>query len=95
MVVLAFKTYGYFDGKVLIRAWIEVDGVREGELALAKQKLLPGGDEWDYYYNFFLVVPDPALAGKKAIVAMQVKDELNEENVVLVERNLTLTGGEL
>ena len=94
MVVLAFKTYGYFDSKVLIRAWIEVDGVREGELALAKQKLLPGGDGWDYYYNFFLVVPDPGLAGRDAVVTMQVEDDLTQEIVVLMERNVTLTGGE-
>lgn len=94
MVVLAFRTYGYFDAKVLIRAWIEIDGVREGELALAKQKLLAGGDGWDYYYNFFLVVPDPGLAGRDAVITMQVEDDLTQEIVVLTELNVTLTGGE-
>ena len=94
MVVLAFKTYGYFDGKVLLRSWIEVAGERVGELALAKQKLLPGGDGWDYYYNFFLVVPDPALAGQEAQVTLQVEDDETQEIVVVIERNVTLTGGE-
>ena len=94
MVVLAFKTHGHFDGKVLIRSWIEVAGERVGELALAKQKLLPGGDGWDYYYNFFLVVPDPALAGQEARVTLQVEDDENQEIVVVIERNVTLTGGE-
>ena len=94
MVVLAFKTYGYFEGKVLIRSWIEVAGERVGELALAKQKLLPGGDGWDYYYNFFLVVPDPALAGQEAQVTLQVEDDETQEIVVVIERNVTLTGGE-
>lgn len=94
MVVLAFRTYGYFDSKVIIRAWIEVDGIREGELALAKQKLLPGGDGWDYYYNFFLVVPDPGLAGREAKITMQVEDDLAEETVVLTHLNVILSGGE-
>jgi hypothetical protein len=95
MVVLAFRTHGYFDSKVIIRAWIEVDGIRQGELALAKQKLLPGGDGWDYYYNFFLVVPDPGLAGREAVVTMQVEDDLTQETVVLTQLNVLLTGGEL
>lgn len=95
MVVLAFKTYGYFDAKVIIRAWIEVDSIREGELALAKQKLLPGGDGWDYYYNFFLVVPEPSLAGHEAVITIQVEDDLTQEPVVLHQMNVTLTGGEL
>lgn len=95
MVVLAFRTQGYFDSKVTIRAWVEVEGVREGELALAKQKLLPGGDGWDYYYNFFLVVPDPGLAGREASVTMQVEDDLTQETVVVTELNVLLTGGEL
>lgn len=95
MVVLAFKTHGYFDGRVLIRAWIDVNGERQGELALAKQKLLPGGDGWDYYYNFFLVVPDPALAGHEAVVTMQVEDDLTQELVIERQLNVSLIGGEL
>ena len=95
MVVLAFRTYGYFDAKVIIRATIEVGGESQGELALAKQKLAPGGDGWDYYYNFFLVVPDPALAGEEALIRMRVEDDLTEEIEVLVERQVTLVGGEL
>ena len=56
--------------------------------------MLPGGDGWDYYYNFFLVVPDPALAGQEAQVTLQVEDDETQEIVVVIERNVTLTGGE-
>jgi hypothetical protein len=94
MVVLAFKTYGHFDGKVIIRATLSVGGESQGELALAKQKLVPGGDGWDYYYNFFLIVPDPALAGQQAMVTMKVQDDETQEYRVDLSRSVVLTGGQ-
>jgi hypothetical protein len=93
MVVLAFKTYGHFDGKVIIRATLSVGGESQGELALAKQKLVPGGDGWEYYYNFFLVVPDSALAGQPAVVTMKIQDDATQELRVDLSRSVMLTGG--
>ena len=56
MVVLSFKTRGHFGEKVIVRGKVEVEGINQGDLALAKQKLLDGGDGYRYYFNFFLVL---------------------------------------
>ena len=51
MVVLAFRTRDVFEGDITIITRIYVDDVVQGELGLAKQKLHPGGNNLDYYYN--------------------------------------------
>lgn len=94
MVVLAFKTRGIFasDAKLLMNGRVDVGGIPQGELALAKQKLVPGGDGWDYYYNFFLVVNDETVAGSEGLVTFSVEDD--EGHKVDEVRTVRLTGGE-
>lgn len=94
MVVLAFKTRGIFHGKVVVSGEVKVDGENEGALILAKQKLSPGGDGFHYYYNFFLVILDPSVGGKEALVTLKVMDDQNHDHMVEILRHVTLTGGQ-
>ena len=94
MVVLAFRTRGIFTGQLTIITSIHVADEKQGELGLARQKLIPGGDGLGYYYNLFLVVKDPAVAGQHAEVTLDVTDEDGHEifetravNLVLIEPN--------
>ena len=94
MVVLAFRTRVIFTGQLTIITSIRVGEDKQGELGLARQKLIPGGDGLGYYYNLFLVVKDPAVAGQQAEVTLDVTDgdgheivETRSVNLVLIEPN--------
>lgn len=91
MVVLAFRTREIFEGKLTIIARITVGDEQQGELGLAKQKLIPGGDDVGYYYNLFLVVMEPSVAGSTATVKVTVEDA----HGAFIEENLEvqLIGG--
>lgn len=95
MVVLAFKTRNIFDPKAkltMTASCITEDGNLRGELALAKQTPLAGGDGWYYYYNLFLVVDEVGAAGKTAAVNWTVQDpESGASSNETVE--VVLTGG--
>ncbi|MEE2779298.1 MAG: hypothetical protein VYE15_02155 [Myxococcota bacterium] len=94
MVVLAFKTRGYFGEKVIVRGKLEVEGLNQGELALAKQKLLDGGDGYRYYFNFFLVVLDPGVSGLEGVAILRVTDDENHDIEQIRETRVVLTGGQ-
>lgn len=91
MVVLSFRTRNIFKGKLTIITRIEADGEHQGELGLAKQKLIPSGGSLDYYYNLFLVVLDPSVSGQTGVITIRVSDD----DGALVEETLEvqLTGG--
>lgn len=91
MVVLAFRTRDIFTGKLTIITRIEVEGEHQGELGLAKQKLIPSGGSLDYYYNLFLVVLDPSVGGQTGLINIRVSDD----HGALVNETLEvqLTGG--
>ena len=91
MVVLAFRTRDIFDGDVTIITQIGVDDIVQGELGLAKQKLHPGGSGLDYYYNLFLVVMDPTVAGATGQITLEVYDAHDHRVEVTLE--VALTGG--
>ncbi len=98
MVVLAFKTRAMFTPPLFLSGDIVVtDHDTAGSLKLKKQKVFPGGDGFDYYYNFWLVVKKPdgsfpvGVAGKKAVVTFEVTDADNKVHKVV--RNVSLTGG--
>ncbi|MGB0590849.1 MAG: hypothetical protein ACPGU1_14305 [Myxococcota bacterium] len=91
MVVLAFRTRDIFQGKVTIVARITVDEEPQGEIGLAKQKLIPGGNDVDYYYNLFLVVMDPQVSGSEALIKLTVQDDHGA--VLKEDLYVQLTGG--
>ena len=91
MVVLAFRTRDIFQGKVTIIARITVDDEPQGEIGLAKQKLIPGGNDVDYYYNLFLVVMDPQVSGSEALIKLTVQDD--HDAVLKEDLYVQLTGG--
>lgn len=74
MVVLAFKTRGTLEPPLLLSGRVVIGGKSLGELKLGKQKLVLGGDGFDYYYNFFLVVAPEGVANKKAIIEFVAED---------------------
>jgi hypothetical protein len=91
MIVLAFRTREIFEGKLTIIARVTVGDEQQGELGLAKQKLIPGGNDLDYYYNLFLVVMEPSVTGSTATIKVTVEDSHGafiEEN-----RLIQLIGG--
>lgn len=92
MVVLAVKTRGVFTGELLLDAELRVDDAPRGTLALAGQRLASGGDGFHYYFNFFLVVDDPAIAGRPATVRFEASD--GHGNAREAIREVNLTGGE-
>ena len=91
MVVLAFRTRDMFQGKVTIIARIRVDDELQGEIGLAKQTLIAGGNGLDYYYNLFLVVMEPSVAGSPAEIEFSAQDQHDAR----IEQNIQvqLTGG--
>ena len=91
MVVLAFRTRDVLSGKLTIITKITVDGVVQGELGLAKQQTLPGGQGIDYYYNLFLVVMDPSVAGQSGVIELSVEDA--EGTRIEETREVALIGG--
>ena len=94
MVVLAFRTRDIFTGDLTILTSIQVGDDEQGVLGLARQRLIPGGDGLGYYYNLFLVVREPEVAGSEAVVTLDVTDEQGVQvletrtvNLVLIEPN--------
>jgi hypothetical protein len=76
MVVLAFRTCGLYVPPLVLRARVETDDKAAfGKVDIGKQKLQPGPDGLSYYYNFWLVVENPAEAGgKNADVTLTIED---------------------
>ena len=91
MVVLAFKTKDLFEGLLLIKAAVESEGILQGEFTMTGQQLLPGPGGYAYFYNFFLVVSDPNVAGSPGVVTLSVTDAtgFTHEEV----RNVQFVGG--
>ncbi len=73
MVVLAFKTRGTLEPPLLLSGRVVIGGKSLGELKLGKQKLVLGGDGFDYYYNFFLVVAPEGVANKRLSSSLSPK----------------------
>lgn len=92
MVLLAFKERGLLEGDLFLSAKLTVNGNEEGTLSLAEQKLAPAGDGFGYYYNFFLVVDDPSVAGNDGVITFTARDDVGGE--VNLTRTVRLTGGE-
>jgi len=91
MVVLAFKTKGLFEVPLLIKASVESQGMLQGEFTMTGQELLPGPDGYAYFYNFFLVVSDPEVAGSPGIISFSVTDAAGVTHEVV--REVQLVGG--
>lgn len=94
MMVLAFKTRGYFPERVIVFADITVDGKEVSSLSLSKQSLEPGDDGWDYYYDLFLIANDTTVGGQEAVVDLTVRDYENKEFEVSVQKKLLVIGGD-
>jgi hypothetical protein len=94
MLVLAFRTRGYFPERVIVFADITVNGEELSSLSLSKQSLVPGDDGWDYYYDFFLIANDTSVGGEEAIVDLTVRDYENQDFEVSIQRKLLIVGGE-
>jgi hypothetical protein len=91
MVVLAFKTKDLFEGLLLIKAAVESEGVLQGEFTMTGQQLLPGPGGYAYFYNFFLVVSDPNVAGYPGLVTLAVTDATGYTHEEV--RNVQFVGG--
>ena len=91
MVVLAFRTRDLFDGQLVLSAELTAGGASQGTLSLAEQRLTAGGDGWLYYYNFFLVVNDPSVAGQVGSVHFVARDDAGHAHDLV--RGVMLTGG--
>ena len=91
MVVLAFKTKGLFEVPLLIKAAVESQGMLQGEFTMTGQELLPGPDGYAYFYNFFLVVSDPDVAGSPGVISFSVTDAAGVTHEVV--REVQLVGG--
>jgi hypothetical protein len=94
MVVIAFKTRGYFPGRVIVFADVSVDGKEISSLSLSKQSLEPGGDGGDYYYDLFLIANDTSVGGQEAIVDLTVRDYEGKEFEVSIQKKLLVVGGD-
>ena len=94
MMVIAFKTRGYFPGRVIVFADVSVDGKEISSLALSKQSLEPGGDGWDYYYDLFLIANDTSVGGQEALVELTVRDYEGKEFEVSIQEKLLVVGGD-
>lgn len=94
MMVLAFKTRGYFPERVIVFADVTVDGKEISSLSLSKQSLEPGGDGWDYYYDLFLIANDTTVGGKEAVVDLTVRDYEGKEFEVSIQKKLLVVGGD-
>ena len=94
MMVLAFKTRGYFPERVIVFADVTVDGKEISSLSLSKQSLEPGGDGWDYYYDLFLIANDTTAGGKEAVVDLTVRDYEGKEFEVSIQKKLLIVGGD-
>jgi len=94
MVVLAFKTRGYFPGRVIVFADVSVNGEEISSLSLSKQDLIPADDGWDYYYDLFLIANDTSVGGQEAIVDLTVRDYENQEFEVSLQSKLLVVGGD-
>ncbi|MCB9733650.1 MAG: hypothetical protein H6745_13705 [Deltaproteobacteria bacterium] len=92
MVVLAFKTRDIFTTPLYLEAHLTAGGVEQGSLVLGGQKLADGGDGYGYYYNFFLVVNDPGVAGGEGSILFKAQDD--EGHSFQMTRVVELTGGE-
>lgn len=75
MVVLAFRTRDMFEGQFDVVGEITIDGVQAGRLWLELQETFPGGDGWDYYYNFFLAIDHEPARGTPTHILVRVTDE--------------------
>jgi hypothetical protein len=91
MVVLAFKTKDLFDGLLLIKAAVESEGMLQGEFTMTGQEIIPGPGGYGYFYNFFLVVSDPEVAGSPGVVSFSVTDTAGVTHEVV--REVQLVGG--
>lgn len=94
MTVLAFKTRGFFDQRIIVFAEVTIDGEIFTELKLSKQDLIEGGDGWDYYYDLFMLVNDTAGGGKAAQIRLTVMDYEDKDPTVEVTTQVTLVGGD-
>lgn len=94
MMVLAFKTRGYFPERVIVFADVTVDGKEISSLSLSKQSLKPGGDGWDYYYDLFLIANDTTVGGQEAVVDLTVRDYEGKEFEVSIQKKLLVVGGD-
>jgi hypothetical protein len=94
MMVIAFKTRGYFPGRVIVFADVSVDGQEISSLSLSKQSLEPGDDGWDYYYDLFLIANDTSVGGKEAVVDLTVRDYEGKEFEVSIQKKLLVVGGD-
>lgn len=89
MVVLGFRTRAFFSDRVDINAVITLPERELGSLSLTRQRLLPGGDGYDYFYDFFLVVDvfDITVDGREATLTFSVSSEdhtLEETHTVIL-----------
>jgi len=91
MVVLAFRTRGLVAGPVDLNASILVDGAAQGQVTLAGQTLVAGPQGLFYFYNIFLVVNDPTVAGQKGTILFKVTDTAG--HIVDHTVNVALSGG--
>ncbi len=95
MVVLAFRTHDLIQAPLFLDGKVElVEGAELlGRLQLADQPLFPGGDGWDYYYNFFLVVAVETrdVAGDQADITLNVRSA--EGTTHVFTRRVILRGG--
>ena len=94
MMVIAFKTRGYFPERVIVFADVSVDGKEISSLSLSKQSLKPGEDGWDYYYDLFLIANDTSVGGKEALVDLTVRDYEGKEFEVHIQKKLLVVGGD-
>lgn len=91
MIVLSFKARERFGGTFSILGEVTIAGEAAGSLQYAGQETFPGGDGYDYYFNFFLALTraDPPARGTPATVRVRVEDEQTGE-VVDVTREVTI-----
>lgn len=75
MVVLGFRTQDLFEGMLDVQGEMYVEDVEAGRLWLELQETFPGGDGWDYYYNFFLAIDHQPEQGTPARIVVRVIDE--------------------
>ncbi len=91
MVVLAFRTRDLFEGRLTLIARISVGDDELGQFGIAKQETVDGGDGFDYYYNFFLVVDDETVTGQVGHIELSIKDDVGTEFETTLD--VLLTGG--
>lgn len=91
MVVLGIRAHDTLVEPFTLQVTLVVGGSQQGEVTAAGQKLRRESDGRDYYYDIWLLVPDPTISSFDA--ELNVVLEGGDGVTWTIDQNVHLTGG--